>query len=172
MGRQCENGAPKWSHEQITDMNLWCQREAAVRDGRPQRNLFGAAYFSDRGRPFQSDRGRRNGLVEDTPGRRASTGFECSSIVHDQPETPVPWDRLRGRLWFESIFRFQAPARPPEAPRAGHVLMPGQAGCRVCVHWPAEPSLSRSDLVPLSSILWLECTTRSRIASASVGSLR
>ena len=46
------------------------------------------AYFSDRGRPFQSDRGRRNGLVEDTLGRRASTGFECSSIVHDQPETP------------------------------------------------------------------------------------
>ena len=50
-----------------------------------------AAYFSDRGHPFQSDRGRRNGLVEDTPGRRASTGFECSSIVHDQPEMSFLW---------------------------------------------------------------------------------
>ena len=36
----------------------------------------------------------------------------------------------------------------------------------------AAASASRIDRVPLSSILWLECTTRSRIASASVGSLR
>jgi hypothetical protein len=37
--------------------------------------------------PFQSDRGRRIGIAKDTPGRRTSNGFECSSIVHDQPET-------------------------------------------------------------------------------------
>ena len=44
------------------------------------------AYFSDRGRPFQSDRGRRNGVIGEALGKRASTGRECISIVHDQPE--------------------------------------------------------------------------------------
>ena len=40
------------------------------------------------------------------------------------------------------------------------------------VHGAGEASPSRIERVPFSSILWLECTTRSRMASASVGSLR
>ena len=58
-----------------------------LKEGVVKPDLYEPAYFSDRGRPFQSDRGRRNGIAKDTPGRRTSTGFECSSIVHDQPET-------------------------------------------------------------------------------------
>jgi len=46
------------------------------------------AYFSDRGRLFQADRGRRIGAAGDVLGKHTSTGLECSSIVHDQPETP------------------------------------------------------------------------------------
>jgi len=45
------------------------------------------ADFSDRGRLFQADRGRRIGVVGDALGKRASSRLECSSIVHDQPET-------------------------------------------------------------------------------------
>jgi hypothetical protein len=59
------------------------------------------AYFSDRGRPFQADRGRQIRAVGDAPGRRASTGSECISIVHDQPETRCRWARFgagSGRL--------------------------------------------------------------------------
>ena len=63
----------KWSPEQVS------------RRLRKLRRLD--AHFSDRGRPFQSDRGRSNGVVECPPGRRASTGVECSPTVHDQPET-------------------------------------------------------------------------------------
>jgi len=37
------------------------------------------AYFSDRGRPFQADRGRQISAVGDAPGRRASSRFECIS---------------------------------------------------------------------------------------------
>jgi hypothetical protein len=63
-------------------------RQYAERMGRLKTDVVQLdAYFSDRGRPFQSDRGRRNGIAKDTPGRRSSTGVECSSIVHDQPET-------------------------------------------------------------------------------------
>jgi hypothetical protein len=51
------------------------------------------AYFSDRGRPFQSDRGRWNSIVEGAPGRRASTRVECTPTVHDQPETPAARER-------------------------------------------------------------------------------
>jgi hypothetical protein len=35
-------------------------------------------YFSDRGRPFQADRGRRNIAVGDALGKRASTGLNVS----------------------------------------------------------------------------------------------
>ena len=44
--------------------------------------------------------------------------------------------------------------------------------CRTLVHGAPAASPSRIDRVPLSSILWLLCTTRSRIASASVGQRR
>ena len=64
------------------------ERDPEMHQSKKGNQWYFGAYFSDRGRPFQSDRGRRNCLVEDPPGRRASTGFECSSIVHDQPETP------------------------------------------------------------------------------------
>ena len=36
------------------------------------------AYFSDRGRPFQSDRGRSNSVIVDAPGRRASPGLNVT----------------------------------------------------------------------------------------------
>jgi hypothetical protein len=36
------------------------------------------AYFSDRGRLFQADRGRRNGAVGDALGKRASSGLNVS----------------------------------------------------------------------------------------------
>ena len=35
---------------------------------------------------YFSDRGRRNGVIGEALGKRASTGRECISIVHDQPE--------------------------------------------------------------------------------------
>jgi hypothetical protein len=41
------------------------------------------AYFSDRGRLFQADRGRRNGVAVAALGQRAGTGFtvaESSTI--------------------------------------------------------------------------------------------
>ena len=41
------------------------------------------AYFSDRGRPFQADRGRRNGVAAAALGKRAGTGLtvhESSTI--------------------------------------------------------------------------------------------
>jgi len=37
-----------------------------------------AAYFSDRGRLFQADRGRRNVAVGDALGKRASSGLNVS----------------------------------------------------------------------------------------------
>jgi hypothetical protein len=37
-----------------------------------------SAHFSDRGRLFQSDRGRRFGAIEDAPGVRASDGLNVS----------------------------------------------------------------------------------------------
>ncbi len=76
---------------------------------------FGA-YFSDRGRLFQADRGRRIGAVGDALGKRASSGWNVAqsstislkgAVVGRVSESVlVPFD-----LWF------QAPARPPEAPR-------------------------------------------------------
>ena len=36
------------------------------------------AHFSDRGRLFQSDRGRRFSAIVDAPGVRASDGFNVS----------------------------------------------------------------------------------------------
>jgi integrase len=57
--------------------------------GRPQRRFFVSgkgtplAYFSDRGRLFQADRGRQNGVVEAALGKRAGTGLtvaESSTI--------------------------------------------------------------------------------------------
>jgi len=53
----------------------------------PERRSSLGAYFSDRGRLFQADRGRRIGAVGDALGKRASAGLECTSIVHDQSET-------------------------------------------------------------------------------------
>jgi hypothetical protein len=37
-----------------------------------------AAYFSDRGRLFQADRGRQIGGAEDALGKRASSGLNVS----------------------------------------------------------------------------------------------
>ena len=37
-----------------------------------------AAYFSDRGRPFQADRGRQNDVAEVALGRRAGTGLNVA----------------------------------------------------------------------------------------------
>ena len=37
-----------------------------------------AAYFSDRGRPFQSDRGRGFSVIVDGMGRRASPGLNVA----------------------------------------------------------------------------------------------
>jgi hypothetical protein len=42
------------------------------------RNRRLGAYFSDRGRLFQADRGRRNGAVGDALGKRASSGLNVS----------------------------------------------------------------------------------------------
>ena len=36
------------------------------------------AYFSDRGRLFQSDRGRQNGVAEAALGKRAGTGLNVA----------------------------------------------------------------------------------------------
>ena len=85
------------------------------------------------------------------PGRRAGTGL----AVAESSTISLNW-ACRGvgvEVGFEPdlISRIQAPARPPEAPPS---------------------AVSRMDLVALSSILWLACTTRSRMASANVGSLR
>jgi hypothetical protein len=45
------------------------------------------AYFSDRGRPFQADRGRQNGVAEAAPGKRAGTGLNVaeSSTISLKP---------------------------------------------------------------------------------------
>ena len=47
------------------------------------------AYFSDRGRSDQTDRGRRFSVIVDARGKRASEGFTVSQSSHDQPETLV-----------------------------------------------------------------------------------
>ena len=47
------------------------------------------ADFSDRGRLFLADRGRRFSAIVDAQGMRASEGVHCISIVHDQFETHV-----------------------------------------------------------------------------------
>ncbi len=66
-------------------------------------------------------------------GRRASTRFECTLTVHDQPETPTHQGRCGAGFGVGLISRFQAPARPPEAPRPGHVLMSGPACLGACI---------------------------------------
>ncbi|VDY06013.1 protein of unknown function [Thiomonas sp. Bio17B3] len=57
---------------------------------------FRAAHFSDRGRLFQSDRGRRFSAIVDARGVRASDGLDCISNVHDQPETVLAKRLVRG----------------------------------------------------------------------------
>ncbi|MGK2898499.1 MAG: MBL fold metallo-hydrolase, partial [Burkholderiaceae bacterium] len=52
---------------------------------RISRHLCPAAYFSDRGRSFQSDRGRHFSLITDGRGGARKRGVQCSSIVRDQP---------------------------------------------------------------------------------------
>ena len=43
-----------------------------------RQSLDTVAYFSDRGRLFQADRGRRNGAAGDALGKRASSGLNIS----------------------------------------------------------------------------------------------
>jgi hypothetical protein len=45
---------------------------------RATRWVFIAAYFSDRGRPFQADRGRQDGVAEAARGKRAGTGLNVA----------------------------------------------------------------------------------------------
>lgn len=125
------------------------------------------AYFSDRGRSFQSDRGRRFSLITDGRGGARKRGVQCSSIVRDQPETLIReaiGAGARCRL-IHGGGRRTATYRPTRwisrVQRAGGGCARGH--CSSCG--------SRSDL-PLSAILWLLWTMRSRIASASVGSSR
>ena len=59
-------------------------------------NSLVVAHFSDRGRLFQSDRGRRFSAIVDARGVRASDGLDCISNVHDQPETVLAKRLVRG----------------------------------------------------------------------------
>ena len=52
---------------------------------------------------------------------------ERTPTVHDQPETSSRQERIGAGFGVGWTFRFQAPVRPLEAPRPGHVLMSGLA---------------------------------------------
>jgi hypothetical protein len=60
------------------------------------------AYFSDRGRLFQSERGRRFSLMADGRGGARKRGVHCSSIVRDQPET-LCREAVGGGAWCRLI---------------------------------------------------------------------
>jgi hypothetical protein len=93
----------------------------------------------------------KTGVAVAARGGHAGTGWTVaeSSTISLKPSAV---GRLSGVVLGPVLLSvLQAPARPPEAPP-----------------W----AVSRMDLVALSSILWPACTMRSRMASASVGSLR
>ena len=126
-----------------------------------------AAYFSDRGRLFQSDRGRRFSLIADGRREARKRGCQCSSIVRDQAEA-LCREAVGGCGSTQTYPRRRA-SLATNARRGGYVVFTAEAVAVLDGHLSSFGS--RSDL-PLSSILWLLCTTRSRMASASVGSSR
>jgi hypothetical protein len=62
------------------DERLGLTRAAAraVGDQRRAASVEHGAYFSDRGRPFQADRGRQDGVAEAALGKRAGTGLNVA----------------------------------------------------------------------------------------------
>jgi hypothetical protein len=56
-----------------------------------------SAYFSDRGRPFQADRGRQISAVGDAPGRRAS------SVLNVSQSSTISLKRS-GVAWLSALF--------------------------------------------------------------------
>ena len=114
------------------------------------------AYFSDRGRPLQSERGRCFSVIVDGLGRHASPGLNVAQSSTISLKRPAVWRRRRGRFsgWID--LQISGPCQaaggaPTEhmyscsvwaaaAPEQALLMPAARWRCRAATWWPSSRS--------------------------------